>query len=175
MPTLASVEPQKLSKHVVIEESIARHEQLEASCIEALGMVQALAKEREELLAEVNTWRAGAGLPLLERSADASTGGLVTIDSAAQHLSRMPYAGSSTPEPQADYRQPLLVPNNANYAQDVVPNSQFGDNDLVAMAFDAPWSFMEADGGLLLQDSGVFPDSSHQHQAAPLPGELSMI
>lgn len=175
MPTLATVEPQKLSKHVVVEESIARHEQLEASCVEALGMIQALAKEREELLAEVNTWRAGAGLPLHERSADASTGGLVTIDSDAQHLSRMPYAGSSTPEPQADYRQPLHVPNNVHYTQEVAANPQFPDNDLVAMAFNAPWPFMEADGGPLLQGSEGFPDTAHQQQGVPIPGELSMI
>ncbi|KAF4865659.1 hypothetical protein CGCSCA1_v013891 [Colletotrichum siamense] len=46
LPALADTDPQRLSKHVVIDESIARHKLLE---------------KREELLDEVNNWRRNNG------------------------------------------------------------------------------------------------------------------
>ena len=179
IPALSNVEPQKLSKHVVVEESIARHEQLEESCVEALGMIQALAKEREELLAEVNTWRAGAGLPPHQRTASASTQGLATIEANSEHHPRVAYAGSSTPEANVDY-QPLHVPRDqlggAHYAQNMAPATDIGDraglpdDDLVSM-----WSLMDAQGVPVIPTSGAFPDTSHGQHQQTLPAELGMF
>ncbi|KAI0386776.1 hypothetical protein F5Y04DRAFT_71562 [Hypomontagnella monticulosa] len=53
LPTLSETEPNRLSKHIVVHESIERHR-------EQNQHIQELQRERDELLAEVNRWRAGA-------------------------------------------------------------------------------------------------------------------
>ncbi|KAI0843509.1 hypothetical protein F5Y06DRAFT_284004 [Hypoxylon sp. FL0890] len=53
LPTLSETEPSRLSKHIVVHESIERHR-------EQNRHIQELQRERDELLAEVNRWRAGA-------------------------------------------------------------------------------------------------------------------
>ncbi|KAI1135877.1 hypothetical protein F5Y05DRAFT_164348 [Hypoxylon sp. FL0543] len=53
LPTLSEVEPNRLSKHIVVHESIERHR-------EQNRHIEELQRERDELLAEVNRWRAGA-------------------------------------------------------------------------------------------------------------------
>ncbi|KAI1122655.1 hypothetical protein F5Y10DRAFT_69431 [Nemania abortiva] len=62
LPALADTEPQRLSKHVVVDESItfirSQHEQIRTTT-EHLETVKT---ERDELLAELNHWRSGAGL-----------------------------------------------------------------------------------------------------------------
>ncbi|KAI1421157.1 hypothetical protein F5Y12DRAFT_787666 [Xylaria sp. FL1777] len=62
LPALADTEPQRLSKHVVVDESItfirAQHEQIR-TISDHLETVKA---ERAELLAELNHWRGGAGI-----------------------------------------------------------------------------------------------------------------
>ena len=62
MPILAETEPQRLSKHVVINESIARHKHLRSTCVCALESIRALIQERDELLVEVNAWRNSTGV-----------------------------------------------------------------------------------------------------------------
>ncbi|KAL0936992.1 uncharacterized protein CTRU02_209208 [Colletotrichum truncatum] len=64
LPALADADPQRLSKHVVIDESIARHKLLESRCVGALRGIQSLIQERDELLAEVNNWRSSTGTSL---------------------------------------------------------------------------------------------------------------
>ncbi|KAF4850345.1 hypothetical protein CGCSCA4_v003741 [Colletotrichum siamense] len=61
LPALADTDPQRLSKHVVIDESIARHKLLESRCSDALQCINSLLQEREELLDEVNNWRRNNG------------------------------------------------------------------------------------------------------------------
>ncbi|KAI0973890.1 hypothetical protein F4678DRAFT_390225 [Xylaria arbuscula] len=62
LPALADTEPQRLSKHVVVDESItfirAQHEQIR-TVTEHLETVKT---ERDELLAELHHWRSGAGM-----------------------------------------------------------------------------------------------------------------
>lgn len=53
LPTLSETEPNRLTKHIVVHESIERHR-------EQNRHIQELQQERDELLAEVNRWRAGA-------------------------------------------------------------------------------------------------------------------
>ncbi|XXH02825.1 hypothetical protein Hte_009212 [Hypoxylon texense] len=53
LPTLSETEPNRLTKHLVVHESIERHR-------EQNRHIQELQRERDELLAEVNAWRAGA-------------------------------------------------------------------------------------------------------------------
>ena len=58
---MAETDPSRLSKHVVLEESIARHKIQDTRCLAAFQHIQALTQERDELLAEVNEWRARCG------------------------------------------------------------------------------------------------------------------
>ncbi|EXF75622.1 hypothetical protein CFIO01_10384 [Colletotrichum fioriniae PJ7] len=61
LPVLADTDPERLSKHVVVNESIARHKLLENRCVNALRDIESLLRERDELLAEINVWRGTAG------------------------------------------------------------------------------------------------------------------
>ncbi|KAI3322588.1 hypothetical protein HD806DRAFT_131583 [Xylariaceae sp. AK1471] len=62
LPALADTEPQRLSKHVVVDESItfikSQHEQINT----ITEHLEAVKTERDELLAEINHWRSGAGI-----------------------------------------------------------------------------------------------------------------
>ncbi|KAI1441920.1 hypothetical protein F5Y02DRAFT_274184 [Annulohypoxylon stygium] len=71
LPTLSDMDPNRLSKHIVVHESIERHR-------EQNRHIQELQRERDDLLAEVNRWRAGA-----------STGG--TIDVALEARAAQPF------------------------------------------------------------------------------------
>ncbi|KAK1710000.1 uncharacterized protein BDZ83DRAFT_561321, partial [Colletotrichum acutatum] len=69
LPVLADTDPERLSKHVVVNESIARHKLLENRCVDALRDIESLLRERDELLAEINVWRGNAGAsPQLPKS-----------------------------------------------------------------------------------------------------------
>ncbi|KXH41099.1 hypothetical protein CSIM01_03305 [Colletotrichum simmondsii] len=56
LPVLADTDPERLSKHIVVNESIARHKLLENRCVDALRDIESLLRERNELLAEINVW-----------------------------------------------------------------------------------------------------------------------
>ncbi|KAG7104788.1 hypothetical protein HYQ44_016100 [Verticillium longisporum] len=57
LPALGGTDPQRLSKHVVVEESIARHKLMKSLCSDAFQDIRALVQERDELLAQVNRRR----------------------------------------------------------------------------------------------------------------------
>lgn len=61
LPGLADTDPKRLSKHVVVNESIHRHQQQQARCAAAVNQIYALERERDEILEELNRWRLGAG------------------------------------------------------------------------------------------------------------------
>ncbi|KAF5695225.1 isoflavone reductase like P3 [Fusarium denticulatum] len=63
LPALAGKNPARLSKHDVIEESINRHQVERGACLDVIQAYRAIVQERDELLAEVNSWRATAGGP----------------------------------------------------------------------------------------------------------------
>ncbi|CRK32219.1 hypothetical protein BN1723_003874 [Verticillium longisporum] len=62
LPALGGTDPQRLSKHVVVEESIARHKLMKSLCSDAFQDIRALVQERDELLAQVNRRRLIDGL-----------------------------------------------------------------------------------------------------------------
>ncbi|KAF4959104.1 hypothetical protein FGADI_1982 [Fusarium gaditjirri] len=63
LPALAGKNPARLSKHDVIDESISRHQFERTACLDMIQAYRAMVRERDELLAEVNTWRATAAMP----------------------------------------------------------------------------------------------------------------
>lgn len=66
IPSLHSTDPNRLSKHVVIDESITLHREEQQKLAHLLRQVESLVDERDELLTEVNQWRARAGLGIIE-------------------------------------------------------------------------------------------------------------
>ena len=54
---------------MIVEHSIARHQGQRRLCVSAARNVQELLAERDELLAEVNQWRAASAVPLPSREA----------------------------------------------------------------------------------------------------------
>ncbi|CVK86358.1 uncharacterized protein FMAN_06348 [Fusarium mangiferae] len=70
LPALAGKNPARLSKHDVIEESIKRHQFERGACLDVIQAYRAMVQERDELLAEVNTWRATAAMPKLHATSN---------------------------------------------------------------------------------------------------------
>ncbi|KAJ4256821.1 hypothetical protein NW762_008917 [Fusarium torreyae] len=62
LPALAGKNPSRLSKHDVLDESISRHKLEHATCLDLIDSFRDIIQERDELLAEVNTWRATSGI-----------------------------------------------------------------------------------------------------------------
>lgn len=62
IPSLRSTDPNRLSKHVVIDQSVALHKAEQQKIAESDQKIHRLAAERDELLSELNTWRLNAGL-----------------------------------------------------------------------------------------------------------------
>ncbi|KAK5994339.1 hypothetical protein PT974_04813 [Cladobotryum mycophilum] len=62
VPSLGTTDPSRLSKHVVIDESIALHKEQQRKISRSLQDINMMLADRDEILAELNTWRTGAGL-----------------------------------------------------------------------------------------------------------------
>ncbi|KAF6822486.1 hypothetical protein CPLU01_11984 [Colletotrichum plurivorum] len=107
LPALADNDPQRLSKHVVVDESIARHKLLEHRCLDALRGIRSLMQERDELLAELNGWRKNTGASARHPRRVVNMDGLLETEkdtqrraSAArlgQHIRRRSSDGASAP------------------------------------------------------------------------------
>lgn len=62
IPSLQSTDPNRLSKHVVLDESVSLHRAQQGQIATVRHQFDTLLAERDDLLAEVNRWRIGAGL-----------------------------------------------------------------------------------------------------------------
>ncbi|KAI1160358.1 hypothetical protein F5B18DRAFT_513253 [Nemania serpens] len=110
LPALADTEPQRLSKHVVVDESIAfiksQHEQIRA----ITEHLETAKTERDELLVELNHWRSGVGIeprqanpisqPPLQHGDTGAASEIIlgAVPTALQHTdSPMPIIGEATP------------------------------------------------------------------------------
>ncbi|KAL7815517.1 hypothetical protein V8C26DRAFT_125376 [Trichoderma gracile] len=62
IPSLRLTDPNRLSKHVVIDQSVALHKAEQQQIAESLDKINRLVAERDHLLSELNTWRLNAGL-----------------------------------------------------------------------------------------------------------------
>ncbi|EFY92439.1 hypothetical protein J3458_019647 [Metarhizium acridum] len=62
IPSLNSVDPGKLSKHVVVDEAIAHLQEMNQKASESQMVIDSLLAERQQLLAEMSLWRASAGM-----------------------------------------------------------------------------------------------------------------
>lgn len=62
IPSLQQTDPNRLSKHVVLDESTSLHRTQKSEITTSLSQINALLAERDDLLAEVNRWRLGAGV-----------------------------------------------------------------------------------------------------------------
>ncbi|KAI1812638.1 hypothetical protein GGS20DRAFT_523035 [Poronia punctata] len=62
LPALADTEPQRLSKHVVVDESITFIKSQQERISTVTDHLEAVKKERDQLMAELNQWRGGAGI-----------------------------------------------------------------------------------------------------------------
>ncbi|KAI1079753.1 hypothetical protein F5B20DRAFT_151842 [Whalleya microplaca] len=64
LPALRDTDPQRLSKHVVVDESISYLKSQHSEYHAAAEQLRAVTSERDQLLAEVNHWRARAGVEM---------------------------------------------------------------------------------------------------------------
>ncbi|CAM1503320.1 Fc.00g080960.m01.CDS01 [Cosmosporella sp. VM-42] len=153
LPNLSDTEPQRLSKHVVINESIARHKLLHSTCVDALDSIRALMQERDELLAEVNTWRNSAGVGV-RQSVGVNVNNLVTLEAEAQQRpSRLPpghggqYNSDSSTNRAEDQTQPPPgnTTNNVSHLPTIPTESAtetlpVSTNPLEGLVLDTSWS-----------------------------------
>ncbi|RFU81093.1 transaldolase b [Trichoderma arundinaceum] len=88
IPSLRSTDPNRLSKHVVIDQSVALHKAEQQRIAESLHRIDRLVAERDDLLSELNTWRLNAGL-------EARPARVTTDDSEDTSATMMDDAGAS--------------------------------------------------------------------------------
>ncbi|KAI1262622.1 hypothetical protein F5Y18DRAFT_147881 [Xylariaceae sp. FL1019] len=69
LPALSDTDPQRLSKHVVVDESISFISSQRDQIRSATENLEAMTTERDQLLAELNQWRSGAGMALRHSNA----------------------------------------------------------------------------------------------------------
>lgn len=62
VPSLQSVDSNKLSKHVVLDETISLLQSTNQKAAESQMVIDSLLAERQQLLTEINMWRASAGM-----------------------------------------------------------------------------------------------------------------
>lgn len=156
LPALADTDPQRLSKHVVVTESIARHKLLENRCIDALRGIQALMQERDELLAELNSWRRNTGASARQpRRVVANIDGLVETEKDTQRHASAARVGETTRKsseqswgPSDEQGQSGVTSNErseeASQVPRVLPSEPAQDartvSDLDSLLLDTSWA-----------------------------------
>ncbi|KAM5360709.1 hypothetical protein ACJZ2D_013587 [Fusarium nematophilum] len=118
-------DPQRLSKHVIVDEGIARCQALQLTCLGALEDIRALVQERDFLLAEVNGRRHVEGSPL--RSAQTVPlhfGDLVRLEEEAGRPSGVQTAITHQPQghiadPDGPSNDDATGPTTSNSSQDL--------------------------------------------------------
>ncbi|ETS03621.1 hypothetical protein M419DRAFT_6738 [Trichoderma reesei RUT C-30] len=158
IPSLRSTDPNRLSKHVVIDQSVALHKAEQQQIAESLDKINQLVAERDQLLHELNTWRLNAGLdarqprvteddseattlPVLdEASASILGAGVSSVDASNEHQA----AGSGQmfleePSSYVTTEQPSLPvePPIAPIAEPTVAST--------SLSLDIPWMSNEMD------------------------------
>ncbi|TIC95628.1 hypothetical protein CH35J_008952 [Colletotrichum higginsianum] len=166
LPGLAEADPRHLSKHVVVDESIARHKLLESRCVEALHDIRSLVRERDELLAEVNLWRHGAGTAPRRPQTVCRVEGLVETEESqrrpsAAHAWRCPEQnGGSSGGRSQDRTGPDEVTIEASHIPRILP----------AEPALEPHALSRLDG-LLLNTSWSGPPPAQPPSATAFPSE----
>jgi hypothetical protein len=161
LPALAGKNPARLSKHDVIDESISRHKFERSACLDIIQAYRAMVQERDELLAEVNTWRATAVVP--ERHA---TNTQMNLDKLAKLETRIQGQQAEGFRPDVEDSAPV----HTSYAMvnDLTSQPSFSPPTNSVHPVPAPHP------GLLGGDEGSLIPSSSFEPAGPIshPNEL---
>ncbi|KAL7935922.1 hypothetical protein V8C35DRAFT_278889 [Trichoderma chlorosporum] len=91
IPSLRSTDPNRLSKHVVIDQSVALHKAEQKEIAESIQRINRLVAERDDLLSELNTWRVNAGLEIHQArvtSDDSRAPSMPVLDEASASMLR---------------------------------------------------------------------------------------
>ncbi|KAF4462772.1 Isoflavone reductase like P3 [Fusarium albosuccineum] len=102
LPALAGKNPSRLSKHDVLDESISRHKLMQATSIDLVESLKTILQERDELLAEVNSWRATAGIGDRQPTADMNLDELARLESKIRGSPSEVFSGEASSSPDAD-------------------------------------------------------------------------
>ncbi|KXH60806.1 hypothetical protein CSAL01_06947 [Colletotrichum salicis] len=149
LPVLTDTDPERLSKHVVVNESIARHKLLESRCVDALRDIESLLRERDELLAEINVWRGNTGASLQLPKSISHVAGLVqTEDEILSREAKGRYIregnGSSEATGSRDGQVQAVItssthPSKASHLAQLVEVDQTQDINSVSDLRDTSW------------------------------------
>ncbi|KAF4999219.1 hypothetical protein FDECE_11573 [Fusarium decemcellulare] len=102
LPALAGKNPSRLSKHDVLDESISRHKLMQATSLDLVESLKTILQERDELLAEVNSWRATAGIGDRQPTADMNLDELARLESKIRGSPSEVFSGEASSSPDAD-------------------------------------------------------------------------
>ncbi|CAK7213461.1 hypothetical protein SBRCBS47491_001807 [Sporothrix bragantina] len=150
LPTLKEADASRLSKHTVVHESIARHQ-------EQMQQIDTLTRERDELQAEVARWRAQARVGSLGGLSDPA----VSVSFSGSDADLSPAVSLSMP-----LSLPLTMPNAAQLPTVTATDLVLGPSSLELPLDELPQS---------LPDNGWSWDTPFDFQAdvceteAPLP------
>ncbi|KAL7905260.1 hypothetical protein GGI35DRAFT_142434 [Trichoderma velutinum] len=159
IPSLRSTDPNRLSKHVVIDQSVALHKAEQKEIADSLQKINRLVAERDHLLSELNTWRLNAGLEVRQARVTAddseTTTSIPILDEAGASMLRTGVSSISigaNNEREAGGRSLYLEEQSAFVATEndlatepVLAGGAEANLPSTSMSMDIPWMSSEMD------------------------------
>ncbi|KAL7809344.1 hypothetical protein V8C44DRAFT_144760 [Trichoderma aethiopicum] len=192
IPSLRSTDPHRLSKHVVIDQSVALHKAEQQQIAESLDKINRLVAERDHLLSELNTWRLNAGLearqpqvteddseaasmPVLDGASASILGtGVSSLDASNEH--QTDGSGQMFLEEPSSY-----VPTDQQHLPAEPPMAPIAEPTVAStsLSLDIPWMPNEMDfnmpnpAALTTDYNAAAPSKSPAYTHLPMPYDMT--
>ncbi|PNP50569.1 hypothetical protein THARTR1_08785 [Trichoderma harzianum] len=159
IPSLRSTDPNRLSKHVVIDQSVALHKAEQKEIAESLQRINRLVIERDDLLTELNTWRLNAGLEVRQArvTADDSeiSASIPILDEASASILRTGVSsisigannerGAGSRSLYLEEQPSFVATENDLTTEPVLDETVEANLPSTSMSMDIPWMSSEMD------------------------------
>ncbi|EHK20514.1 uncharacterized protein TRIVIDRAFT_223832 [Trichoderma virens Gv29-8] len=193
IPSLRSTDPNRLSKHVVIDQSVALHKAEQKEIAESLQRINRLVAERDDLLSELNTWRLNAGLEARQvrvTADDSETTSVPILDEASASMLRTGVSSISVGannEQGAAGGRPLYLEEQSSFvatehdltSEPVMARTAETNLPSASMSMDIPWMSTEMDFTIpnsltLAADyNAAAPPKSPSYTHLPMPYDMA--
>ncbi|KAH0525736.1 hypothetical protein TsFJ059_009156 [Trichoderma semiorbis] len=159
IPSLRSTDPNRLSKHVVIDQSVALHKAEQKEIAESLQRINRLVAERDDLLSELNTWRLNAGLEVHQARVTAedpeTTPSIPILDEASASMLRTGVSsisigannerGAGSRSLYLEEQSSFVTTDHDLTTEPVLNEAVEADLPSTSMSMDIPWMSPEMD------------------------------
>ncbi|KAL7947094.1 hypothetical protein V8C42DRAFT_364302 [Trichoderma barbatum] len=193
VPSLRSTDPNRLSKHVVIDQSVALHKAEQKEIAESLQRINRLVAERDDLLSELNTWRLNAGLEVRQArvtSEDSESPSIPILDEASASMLRTGVSSISigaNNERGAAGGRPLYLEEQSSFVaaehdlttEPAMVRAAESNLPSTSMSMDIPWMSSEMDFtipsslSLAADYNAAVPPKSPSYTHLPMPYDMT--